>query len=72
MHVLGVLSRVLVDLVHVKIVWLWQNFLSMYNNIFKTLTKVSKNLKNEFIIIRAEAMVYLGVCDLTSEAAAFT
>ena len=32
---LGVLSRVLVDLVHVKIVWLWQNFLSMYNNILK-------------------------------------
>ena len=44
----------------------------MYNNIFKTLTKVSKNLKNEFIVIRAEAMVYLRVRDLTSEAAAFT
>ena len=72
MHVLSVLSRVLVDLVHVKIVWLWQNFLSMYKNIFKTLTKVSKNLKNEFIVIRAEAMVYLRVRDLTSEAAAFT
>ena len=72
MHVLGVLSRVVVDLVHVKIVCLWQNFLSMYNNIFKTLTKVSKNLKNEFIVIRAEAMVYLRVRDLTSEAAAFT